>query len=220
MSRISFQAVVFLETAVLLQTGDWTIRVKFTDNEGVSSGLDVTPGDVLAFDTSSYETGTMTFYDVVEVQIPSASTPTLRVAYSTTNDNASGSPDLQYVLGSSGVIARPSTNRNLLPVVSQDTQLIVDKFVSYLQNYNMAVVLDKLQGATGPVRYTEVIGNTTDIAYTITHNLGTRDVLCNVRDAATDEFVFVDIAPTSPDTVRVSFAFPPGNNSYRVVVIG
>ena len=69
-------------------------------------------------------------------------------------------------------------------------------------------------------KYSATIGDGSNTAYTITHNLGTRDCVVNVYDISTYETVEVDVVRTNTTTVTVTFASAPSSNSYRVVVIG
>jgi hypothetical protein len=58
-------------------------------------------------------------------------------------------------------------------------------------------------------------------AYTVTHNLGTRDVSVSVRETgSTYAQVFADVEMTTTDTVTVSFATAPTSGQYTVTVIG
>ncbi len=67
--------------------------------------------------------------------------------------------------------------------------------------------------------YATTIGDTTTTVFTITHNLGTRDVLVAVHKAAsTYDYVQPDIAATTTNTITVTFATAPGTNEYRVIV--
>jgi hypothetical protein len=68
----------------------------------------------------------------------------------------------------------------------------------------------------------DISGNAATTAFTITHNLGTRDVQVEVYDAASPyDCVVVDVERTSTSVVTVRFATAPivGVN-YRAVVIG
>ena len=64
------------------------------------------------------------------------------------------------------------------------------------------------------------VGNTSATSFAIDHNLGTLDVLVQVYDNATYDTVEVDVVRTTSNRVTVSFAAAPGNNAYRVVIIG
>jgi hypothetical protein len=69
-------------------------------------------------------------------------------------------------------------------------------------------------------KFAVTIGNTEDTSYTVTHNMGTKDVTVNVYSMSTDETVETDIVRASVDTVTIGFASAPGTDSYRVVIVG
>lgn len=68
--------------------------------------------------------------------------------------------------------------------------------------------------------YAETIGNDVDTSFTITHNLGTKDVEVGAFDAVTGEEVTVDVASRTTNTVVVRFAIAPGIDAYRIVCQG
>lgn len=69
-------------------------------------------------------------------------------------------------------------------------------------------------------RYVVSIGNGAATSYTVTHNLGTLDVIVQVYLVSTGEEILTDVARATIDTVTVSFSSEPTTNQYRVVVIG
>jgi len=73
-------------------------------------------------------------------------------------------------------------------------------------------------------RYTVEIGdgvNGVVVPFTVTHNMGTRDVIVQVRETASPyEFVGVTIESYSTNAVRLYFGAIPSLNQYTVVVIG
>lgn len=72
-------------------------------------------------------------------------------------------------------------------------------------------------GATRKYAGTITAGSATE--YTITHSLGTRDVIVMVYDPDTYEQVMVDVVMSTTNAVKLLFASAPSVN-YRVVVIG
>ncbi len=66
----------------------------------------------------------------------------------------------------------------------------------------------------------KTIGNASDTSFTITHNLGTRDVIVQVFDTTTYETVIADTVRASTNTVTVTFSSAPSSNAYRVVISG
>jgi hypothetical protein len=79
-------------------------------------------------------------------------------------------------------------------------------------------------GAT--TKYTASNGSLTPssgiVTWTVTHNLGTTDVVVSLKDLATNAMVEADIVTTSTSVVTISWnsASTVTSNSYRVVVIG
>ncbi len=70
-------------------------------------------------------------------------------------------------------------------------------------------------------RFSSSFGDGTSTSFTITHNLGTRDVLVQAYDNTSPwGEVGVDVEHTSTTTVTLRTAAAPTNNQYRVVVIG
>jgi hypothetical protein len=56
--------------------------------------------------------------------------------------------------------------------------------------------------------------------YTVTHNLGTEDVVVSLRDVATKEFVQADVVVATVNTITIAVAFIGDVQTIRVVVIG
>lgn len=82
-----------------------------------------------------------------------------------------------------------------------------------------AIDVSKINGAMR--RYATTIGDGAATLFTITHNLGTRDVQVQVYDAADPwDDIFVGAERTTINTVTVRFGAAPATNSRRVVVIG
>jgi hypothetical protein len=69
-------------------------------------------------------------------------------------------------------------------------------------------------------KYSANVGDTSNTEFALDHNLGTRDVTVQVYDNATYDTVEVDVVRTSTTRVTVTFATAPGNNAYRVVIVG
>ncbi len=66
--------------------------------------------------------------------------------------------------------------------------------------------------------YAADIGDGSTTAIAVTHNLGTRDVIVQVYDAATYETVLCEVVRTSTSVVTLTFAVAPASNAYRVVI--
>jgi hypothetical protein len=71
-----------------------------------------------------------------------------------------------------------------------------------------------------PQLFATAIGDGTSTTITVTHNLGTRDVIVSVYDATTHNEVLADVQHDTTTTVKVTFASAPASNAYRCVVHG
>jgi hypothetical protein len=70
-------------------------------------------------------------------------------------------------------------------------------------------------------KYNASVGDGTNTTYTVTHNLGTRDVQVTVYDNSSPYAeVMVDVQHTSTTAIAVLFSVAPTSNQYRVVVQG
>jgi hypothetical protein len=77
-------------------------------------------------------------------------------------------------------------------------------------NIDTAVVVTK---------YAANVGDGTNTSYTITHNLGTRDVIVSVYDNSSPYAeVITDVQHTSTTAITLLFSVAPTSNQYRVVV--
>jgi hypothetical protein len=65
-------------------------------------------------------------------------------------------------------------------------------------------------------RYTETITAVANTPYTVTHSLGTKNVIVNVYDTS-DAMVIADIVTTSTNAITLTSSLAA---DYRVVVIG
>lgn len=70
------------------------------------------------------------------------------------------------------------------------------------------------------VKKTFTIGDGAATAIVVTHNLGTKDIIMQVRNASTDEVIECDMRATSTTTATFTFAVAPAVNAYKAVIIG
>ena len=71
-----------------------------------------------------------------------------------------------------------------------------------------------------PTKYSTTFGDGVATSYTITHNLNTLDVVCQLRNVATGAIVYGDIVAATVNTVTIGFTTAPAVNAYRTTVIG
>lgn len=77
-----------------------------------------------------------------------------------------------------------------------------------------------LKAAIGTGSWTQTIGDGSSSTLTVTHNLGTSDVLVSVRDSSTNVQVDCDVTVSSDDAISLAFASPPGVGEFKVTVVG
>jgi len=70
-------------------------------------------------------------------------------------------------------------------------------------------------------KYSADVGDNTNTVFVITHNLGTRDVVVQVRySSGTYALVETDVEMTSTNTITLRFNVAPTSAQYRVVILG
>jgi len=180
------------------------IQVGITgDNEiDTSSGnltIDSTGGTVTV-DDNLVVTGNLT----VSGSVTYINTETLEVADNIIilNSNVTGSPTENAGIE---IERGTSTNTSLLWNETSDTWTLTNDGTNYHDIVR---------------RYATNVGNSASTVFTITHNLGSRDVVVQVYDSSTYETVEVDVVRTSSSVVTLTFAVAPSTNAYRVVVTG
>ena len=118
---------------------------------------------------------------------------------------------------------------NSISIVSGSIDTTLAASASYLTNANgLAVDKSALESAlivdSFTRKYTEVIGNTASVSYTVTHNLATRNVQVQVYGTENSSYAYetveVNVDRIDANNVAIGFATPPGDNTFSVVVIG
>ena len=67
-------------------------------------------------------------------------------------------------------------------------------------------------------QFTASIGDGTNTSYTVTHNLGSKDVIVQLYDVSSNDTIIADIVRTSTNVVTVSFSAAPTTNDIRVLI--
>lgn len=198
-------------------SGDDAAVTSITAGAGLTGGTITTTGTI-ALDTSGVTAGT---YQGLTVDAYGRVTGAQDMGY-TTNTGTVTSVGITNG-GGLTVSGSPITTNGSITVghsnsvTAQNTQAVYPIKIDangHISAYGTAqTILKKYAG--------DITGNGTTKSFTITHNLGTRDVIINIYDATTYEEVMVDIARTSTSAVKIDFnVAPTSGTNYRVVVIG
>ena len=81
-----------------------------------------------------------------------------------------------------------------------------------------AVNVDQLT-ASGPQGFAQNIGDGVLTTFTLTHSLGTLDVVTQVVEITTGNYIWADARVVSTSQVSVSFGAAPSTDQYRVLIV-
>ncbi len=121
------------------------------------------------------------------------------------------------VFGSFGTSA-PAASTTVAGVIEIATQGEVDAGAAT----NLAVTPETLAAYSNrKLKYTTTIGDGSATLYTVTHNLGTRDVAVSIYAVATPyEKPVADVRHATTNSITVDFVSPPSSGEFQVVVLG
>jgi hypothetical protein len=150
---------------------------------------------------------------IVWQQFSGAGTYTASNGVLLTGTNFTFQPRSGYGLatGASGAEIKLATTSGLN--ISSDLAVGAGNGISVLTN---TVAIDSTVVVS---KYAANVGDGSATSYTVTHNLGTRDVIVSVYDNSSPYAeVITDVAHTTTNTVTIAFSVAPTSNQYRVVV--
>lgn len=125
--------------------------------------------------------------------------------------DADSSDDL---LGAAVFVSEGTSNGNTAWIMTTNSPITVD---------TTGLVWVQFGALTGSFtgKYAVNVGDDSSTAIVITHNLGTRDVVVNVREASTPwAEVECQVEMTSINTVTLTFNIAPTTDQYRCIVVG
>ena len=185
--------------------GTDTLTINGTTNEIVTSVSGDTITVALPDDVTIGNDLTVTGDLTVSGTTTTVNTETILLADNiiTLNSNATGTPSENAGIE---IERGDSTNVVLRWNETNDNWELTNDGSTY---YDIATTADSFKGS---------IGNGSATSYTVTHNLGTRDVLVELYDASSYETVIADVTRTSTSVVTVAFTVAPTSNDIRVLI--
>lgn len=214
-----FIATATTPTWAYVPSGDDAAVTSITAGTGLTGGTITTTGTI-ALATSGVSAGT---YQGITVDTYGRVTSAQDMGYTTNtgtvtsvgvqNDTNGGLTVSGSPITESGIIKIKHTNQITAQSTSGVYPIKIDAN-GHITEYGSAVTILKKYAAT-------ITGDASKTSFTITHNLGSRDVTVQVYDGTSYEEVIVDVTRTSTSVVTIGFASAPATGAtYRVVVIG
>ena len=212
-----FIATAATPTWAYVPSGDDAAVTSITAGTGLTGGTITTTGTI-ALATSGVTAGT---YQGITVDTYGRVTSAQDMGY-TTNTGTVTSVGINAGSGISVSGSPITTNGSITvghtnSVSAQTTQAVYPIKIDsngHISSYGSAVtILNKYT--------TTLTGDASKTNFTVTHSLGSRDVIVQVYDGTSYEEVIVDITRTSTSAVTIGFASAPATGAtYKVVVIG
>lgn len=120
----------------------------------------------------------------------------------------------------------PEVRRYVMPVARESAAVAEEKWRRAVTE-SIGSLQERVAGEVdaapaGLQKFAATVGDGYSSSFTLTHNLGTQDVVVQVRrtsDNAIGTYAAA-IRPLSPETVMLTFSVPPSSGQYRVVVVG
>ena len=69
-------------------------------------------------------------------------------------------------------------------------------------------------------KYTTTIGNGSTKTFTITHNLGTQDIIVSGIALASNSNIWLEYTITNDNSISITFDAAPASNSIKIIIIG
>jgi len=212
-----FIATATTPTWAYVPSGDDAAVTSITAGTGLTGGTITTTGTI-ALDTSGVSAGT---YQGLTVDAYGRVTSAQDMGY-TTNTGTVTSVGITAGNGISVSGSPVTTSGNITVGLSNSTTAKTTQAVYPITFDSNGLITGSGNAVTILQKYTGTItGDASKTSFSITHNLGSRDVTVQVYDGSSYEDVMVDITRTSTSVVTIGFASAPASGkTYKVVVIG
>ena len=129
-----------------------------------------------------------------------------------------GTIDSSNVIFTSFGTAAPSASESTAGIAEIATQAETD---TGTDDSRIVTPLKLKTWSGAPKRYAAAFGDGSATSYTITHNLGSRDLTVAVyRNSGNYDEVECDVEHSTTNSVTLKFSAAPTSNQYRVVVLG
>ena len=122
-----------------------------------------------------------------------------------------------------GYTGATDANKYVLPAASTSVvggvELATQSEAEAGTSTSVAMTPDNVSEWFAARRFKATIGNGTATGFTVTHSLGTTDVIVQLFDVSSGETVFADVERSSVDAVEIAFGAAPALNDIRVLIM-
>lgn len=126
-------------------------------------------------------------------------------------------------LANLGYTGATDANNYVLPSattsVTGGVELATTSEASTGTDSSRAVTAEGVQRFYNDRRYKTSIGDGSNTTYTVTHGLGTLDVVVQLYDVSSGDTVYADVVRSSTTVIEITFGSAPASNDIRVLVI-
>ncbi len=212
-----FIAIDTTPTWAYVPSGDDTAVTSITAGTGLTGGTITTTGTI-ALATSGVSAGT---YQGLTVDTYGRVTSAQDMGYTTNK----GTVTSVGIIAGDGISVSGSPiteSGNITVGLSNSTTAKTTQAVYPITFDSNGLITGSGSAVTILSKYTETLtGDSSKTSFTVTHNLGSRDVTVQVYDGSSYEDVIVDVTRTSTSVVTIGFASAPATGAtYKVVIIG
>ena len=139
-----FNARTTLLSATSADNLTWTLELQVQDLEGVYTGNDAQEGDGVFIDTSPADQGTVSLYIIDTIISQGLNSLTCEATLVDDDDSPGGPPDLNWSIGTNGLVCRLSEKNMLASLVDPVVQKLPSRFNVYIRNIEAFKRLDSL----------------------------------------------------------------------------
>jgi hypothetical protein len=104
-------------------------------------------------------------------------------------------------------------------IIEIATQTEVDTGTDAVRAVTPATLAQRLAAVQSGNRYSVNVGDGTSTSITITHSLGTKDVIVSIIEVATNVVIMCEKVTNTINTVDLKFNVAPASNAYRVTIL-
>ena len=109
--------------------------------------------------------------------------------------------------------------------VALNTNIVPGQFIITTDGHKLYVDIAEdnrieIGGSPSVSKYTTTIGNGSTKTFTITHNLGTQDIIVSGIALASNSNIWLEYTITNDNSISITFDAAPASNSIKIIIMG